>query len=178
MKVSKTKLKGVLKIQLDPFRDHRGAYLEIYDDALYRKLGISVKFVQDDYSRSFKRVLRGFHGDNKTWKLITCPFGRIYLVVVNADRKSKDFGKWESFVLSDEDHIQILVPPKHGLAHLVLSDEAIFHYKQSTHYDPKNQFTYRWDDKRFCVRWPVKNPILSRRDAVFEINSDRKLARH
>ena len=30
-----------------------------------------VTFVQDKISKSFQGVIRGFHGDNKTWKLIT-----------------------------------------------------------------------------------------------------------
>ena len=166
IKIFKTKLRGVLKIQLDAFEDRRGVYLETYNEAFYRKHGVKAKFVQDDYSRSRKHVLRGFHGDKKTWKIITCPLGRIYLVVVNCDTKSKRFGDWGSFVLSDKNHLQILVPPKHGLANLVLSDEAIFQYKQSTYYNPKAQFSYKWNDTKFKVRWPIKNPILSRRDKI------------
>lgn len=164
IKVLKTKLKGVLLIIPEAFRDFRGVYIETYNEALYRKCGVRVKLVQDDFSRSRKNVLRGFHGDNETWKLITCPMGEFYMVVVNCNRRSKNFGKWVSFVLSEKNHKQVLVPPRHGLAHLVLSKEAIFQYKQSTYYNPSKQFTYRWDEPRFGVRWPVKNPILSERD--------------
>ena len=166
MRVYKTKLKNVLKIQLDAFKDHRGVYLETYNIALYKKHGIAVKFLQDNYSRSRKNVLRGFHGDNKTWKLITCPLGRIYLVVANCNKRSSNFGKWAAFTLSDKNHLQILVPPKHGLAHVVMTKEAIFQYKQSTYYNPKTQFTYKWNDPQFNIRWPIKNPILSKRDRV------------
>jgi len=178
IKVSKTKLKGVLQISPDVFKDRRGEFVETYNKELYngliaryiehsaryRKKGINIKFVQDDISVSKKNVLRGIHADSKAWKLVSCIFGKIYMVIVNCDENSKDFGKWQSFILSDENKMQILVPPKHGNAFLVLSKEAIFTYKQSEYYNPKRQSTYKWNDSRFKIKWPVKNPILSERD--------------
>lgn len=164
MEVTKTRLEGIRLIKLDVFEDHRGEYIETYNEDLYRKNGIDIKFVQDDISVSTKHVLRGIHGDSETWKLISCLYGKFCLVVVNCDTESKDFGKWQSFILSDRNRYQILVPPKYGNGHLVLSDKAIFHYKQSTYYDPSKQFTYKWDDPKLNIWWPIKNPILSQRD--------------
>lgn len=166
MKVSKTKLENVLLVQPEIFKDHRGQYVETYNEKMYKKHGIDIKFVQDDISVSKKNVLRGIHGDPETWKLISCLHGEIYAVIVNCDEKSKNFGKWEFFILSEKNRQQVLVPPKFGTSHLVLSDYAIFHYKQSTYYNPKvlKQFTYRYDDSRFNIKWPIKNPILSERD--------------
>jgi len=166
MIVSKTGLDGVKIVKLDVFEDHRGQYVETYNEKDYRDHGIDVKFVQDDLSVSSRHVLRGIHGDDVTWKLISCLYGKFYLVVVNCDLDSKNFGKWESFVLSEYNRHQVLVPPKFGNAHLVLTDQAIFHYKQSTYYDPQRQFTYLWNDPQFNIWWPVKTPILSRRDEI------------
>ncbi len=166
MEISETKLKGVLLIKPDVFEDHRGEYVETYNEVLYNKNGINVKFVQDDISVSTINVLRGIHGDTETWKLITCLYGKFYFVVVNCDIESEEFGKWQSFVLSDRNRLQVLVPPKHGNAHLILSDQAIFHYKQTSYYDPSKQFTYKWDDPELNIWWPVKNPVLSMRDEV------------
>jgi dTDP-4-dehydrorhamnose 3,5-epimerase len=109
-------------------------------------------------------VLRGIHGDNVTWKLISCLSGKLYLVIVNCDKASRNFGQWQAFILSQKDRFQVLVPPKYGVAHLALADKIIFHYKQSTYYNPKIQFTFRWDDLGFKIKWPIKNPILSKRD--------------
>jgi dTDP-4-dehydrorhamnose 3,5-epimerase len=164
MDVTQTTLSQVLLIQLNNFEDHRGEYVETYNKKKYRDAGIDMEFLQDDYSVSSKHVLRGIHGDADTWKLITCPYGKFYLVVVNCDKTSPDFGKWESFVLSDKNHKQVLIPPQYGNAHLVLSDQAIFGYKQSSYYDPTIQFSYRWDYPEFDIWWPIKDPILSRRD--------------
>ena len=171
MEVLETKLHNVLLIKPDVFEDFRGFFVETYNEkeytkAIKEKTGYKVKFVADDVSVSSKHVLRGIHGDAETWKLIDCLKGRIYVVIVNCDEESQNFGKSESFVLSDTNRHQVLVPPKFGTSHLVLSEEAIFHYKQSTYYDPGvlKQFTYKWNDPKLGIWWPIKNPILSKRD--------------
>ena len=166
IKIIKTKLKGVLLIKPQIFQDRRGEYVETYNEALYRRRGIRVKFIQDDISVSRKGVIRGIHGDPKTWKLISCLRCKFYLVVVNCNAKSRDFGKWQSFVLIEKDKRQVLIPPNHGVAHLALANKIIFHYKQSTNYAPSIQFTYRWNDPRFKIRWPIKHPMLSKRDSL------------
>ena len=166
MHISKTKLDGVLLLKPEVFEDFRGQYVETYNEQFCRDNGINVKFVQDDISVSSRHVLRGIHGDAETWKLVSCMHGKFYLVVVNCDKESPDFGKWQSFVLSDVNRLQVLIPPKHGNGHVVLSDTAIFHYKQNTYYNPKGQFTYIWNDPKLKIWWPVKNPLLSQRDEV------------
>lgn len=166
IKVSKTSLEGVLKIERYVFEDFRGRYGEIHARRDYEAKGIDIDFVEQDFSMSKKNVLRGLHGDDRTWKLISCTYGSFYLVVLNFNKKSKQFGKWESFTLSPENKLQILVPPKFGNGHLVLTDKAVFHYNQSEYYSgAENQFTIRWDDPKFKIKWPIKNPILSKRDA-------------
>ena len=166
MKVTKTNLEGVLII--DPptnFIDFRGSYVETYNKRLYKKHGITQNFIQDDISTSKKNVLRGIHGDKNTCKLVTCLYGEFYLVVVNNNPNSQQFKKWQSFNLSDKNRKQVLIPPSYGNGHLVISDKAIFHYKQTTEYNRKGQFTIMWNDPEFKIKWPVKNPILSKRDS-------------
>ena len=164
MQVTKTKLEGVQLIRPEVFEDFRGQYVETYNDNLYQKNGIDVKFVQDDISVSSRHVLRGIHGDAETWKLISCLHGSFYLMVVNNDKNSKQFRQWHGFTLSDTNRQQVLVPPHFGNGHVVLTEKAIFHYKQNTYYNPRGQFTIKWDDPEYAMWWPIKNPILSRRD--------------
>lgn len=166
MKVTKTELDSVLLIEPAVFKDRRGCYMETYNEKLYTQHGIKVKFIQDDISVSKKNVLRGIHGDDQTWKLISCLYGEFYFVVVNCEVGSQEFGKWQSFILSDSNRLQVLIPPKYGNAHLALSDKVIFHYKQSTYYNPQKQFTYLWNDPKFNISWPITNPILSERDRL------------
>src|SRR5271157_2790365 len=121
MKVDRTPLDGVLAIQPPTvFEDFRGSYVEIYNETLYRDAGIAIDFKQDDISVSSRHVLRGIHGDRETWKLVSCLSGRFYLVVVNWDESSPQFGAWTSFVLSESNRQQVLIPPKFGNGHVVL----------------------------------------------------------
>mgnify|MGYP001213859975 CR=1 FL=1 len=168
--IKKTKLNGVLEITPPTiFDDFRGSYVETYNERIYKEAGIDTTFIQDDISTSRKDVLRGIHGDNNTVKLVSCLYGAFYLIVVNNDPQSPQFKQWISFHISDVNRKQILIPAKFGNGHLVLSDTAIFHYKQSTEYDRTGQFTIGWDDPNYKFWWPITNPILSTRDAGFEI---------
>lgn len=163
MKIKKTKLNGVFLLEHLEFKDHRGKYVESFNLQDFNKFK-KINFLQDDFSISKKNVLRGFHGDTKTWKLVSCIHGKFLLVVVNNVKKDPQYLKTFKIMLSDKKYQQVLIPPKFGNAHLVLSDKAIFHYKQSTYYDRAGQFTIKWNDPRLKIQWPIKKPILSKRD--------------
>ena len=109
-------------------------------------------------------MLRGIHGDSITWKLVSCLHGEFFLAVVNWDESSPQYSQWETFILSDKNRLQVLIPAGFGNGHLVLSDMAVFHYKQNTYYDRSRQFSILWNDSRLNIPWPIKNPILSSRD--------------
>ena len=165
MQVTESRLHGVKILKpASAFEDFRGIYLQTYNQKEYREGGVRVKFVQDDVVVSYKNVLRGIHGDNITWKLVSCLYGRVYAVVVNNDPDSDQFRKWESFVLSNDNRLQLLVPPRFGNSYLTLSDISLYHYKQSTLYKRDNQFTLAWNDPALGIWWPIKNPIVSMRD--------------
>ena len=177
VKVSKTKLEGVLLIKPESYEDFRGEYVETFNEkiyskeisknlkgTIYQKEALNLHFIEDDISTGNRGVIKGIHGDTKTWKLVQCLFGKFYLVVLNYNPKSKNYGKWEAFTLSDKNRFQVLIPPMYGNGHLVLSEYDIYHYKQSSYYDPKSQFTIKWNDPEFMIWWPIKNPILSLRD--------------
>ena len=167
MIIKKTRLKKVLLIKLKPFIDFRGKYLEIFNKELFKKTKVEINFKQDDISISKKNVFRGIHGDFKTWKLITCLDGEFLLVVVNNNKKDKQYKKYQIFKLSSKNNLQILIPPGFGNGHFVLSKKTIFHYKQTTLYDRKSQFTINWRDKKFNFKIPkMKKPILSKRDSI------------
>ena len=162
--VKETELEGVTTIQPYVFEDFRGEFVETFNDKIYRAQGIDIKWVQDDISVSTRHVLRGIHGDAVTYKLLSCLHGKLYFVVVNCDTESPDFGQWQSFILSDVTRMQVLVPPKFGNAYLVMSDKAIFQYKQSSYYNRAGQFTYKWNDPQLDIWWPIQDPIVSIRD--------------
>ena len=167
--IQETKLDGVKVIELDFFKDFRGSYQETYNQKEYIDSGLNVNFVQDDISISKYKVLRGLHGDTRTWKLISCLQGEFFLAVVNFDKSSDQYCKHDSFMLSESDNKQILIPPFFANGHLVLSEKTIFHYKQSTYYEGMGkQFTIKWDDPKIGINWPMNDPILSDRDSEVE----------
>tara|TARA_B100000902_G_C27321075_1_gene924508 strand:- start:2298 stop:2771 length:474 start_codon:yes stop_codon:yes gene_type:complete len=155
-------INGVVKRNLDAFVDYRGDLYTIWKDGDF-----DLSFNHDKISTSRKNVLRGIHGDDKSWKLITCLHGEIYFVIVDNRESSDTFMSWESMILSDRNKKQILLPPGVGNGFLVLSDHSVFHYKWSykgEYPDVKDQFTIKWNNKDLGIDWPIDNPILSKRD--------------
>ena len=160
----KTSLEGVFLVKPSVHEDSRGNFYETYNEKEYKEAGLTAVFVQDDVSKSAKGVLKGMHGDPGTYKLVQCTFGSVFAVVVNCDEVSKDFGKWESFILSDENKHQLYIPPMYGNGYFVLSRLAVYTYKQSSYYGQFQQFTYKYNDPRFGIKWPGQASIISERD--------------
>ena len=148
--------------QPDSFEDYRG---ELY--TLFKQEEHELVFNHDKVSVSRQNVLRGLHGDSKSWKLITCLSGVVYLVIVDNRPESPNYLKWDSIVLSETNRKQVLVPPMFANGHFVLSSQAVFFYKWSypgNYPDVKDQFTLKWNDPKINIHWPIDNPILSSRD--------------
>lgn len=169
MKVTRTRLEGVLVIQPRVFGDARGFFFETFQAARYREAcGIEASFVQDNLSRSVKGTLRGMHFQepNAQGKLVYVVRGAVYDVVVDVRRGSPTFGTWFGHALTEENKTQLWVPP--GFAHgfCVTSDVADFAYKCTALYAPHNERSVAWNDPAIGVAWPVAEPVLSPKDAA------------
>ena len=165
LQVEETTLKGVYLVKPSVQEDRRGNYYETYNEKEYKAAGLTADFIQDDISMSVKGVLRGMHGDPGTYKLVQCAYGSVYAVILNGDENSPEFGKWESFVLSAENRHQLYVPPMYANGFYVLSELAVYTYKQSSYYGDYKQFSFKYNDPRFGIRWPAAPEITSERDA-------------
>jgi dTDP-4-dehydrorhamnose 3,5-epimerase len=166
VRVAPTSLPGVLLIEPDVHRDHRGFLLETYHAEKYRAGGIPGPFVQDNHSRSTHGTLRGLHLQNRRpqGKLIRVVVGEIWDVAVDVRRGSPSFGQWAGVTLSAENFVQCYVPP--GFAHgfCVLSPVAEVEYKCTDVYDPGGEIGIAWNDPQLAIAWPVAAPALSDRD--------------
>lgn len=166
MKVTRTKLDGALIIEPDVFGDNRGFFVETFQQARYQEVGIDLPFVQDNYSRSSKGVLRGLHFQRTKpqGKLVRVVRGEVFDVAVDLRRSSSTYGKWEGVVLSEENMRQFYVPP--GFAHgfVVLSSIADFEYKCTDYYDPNDEGCVIWNDSAIGIDWPISSPVLSEKD--------------
>ena len=155
-------INGVVIREQDAFTDYRGDLYTVWKDGDF-----DLNFNHDKVSTSRKHVLRGIHGDNKSWKLVTCLYGEIYFVIVDNRESSDTFLQWEWMMLTDRNRKQVLIPPGVGNGFLVMSHRSVFHYKWSyegEYPDVDQQFTIKWNDPIVGVDWPIDNPILSRRD--------------
>ena len=164
MKVySDKKLREVKFLKNDTFKDFRGQIWTTWSQNHFQNL----KFNLDKFALSKKNVLRGFHGDNKSWKMVTCIKGSVLNVVVDFRVDSKNYLKYTSYNLSDKNKLCLLIPPNFLNSWLCLSKEAIYSYKwafKGKYIDSKNQISVKWNDKRINFNWPIKRPTLSERD--------------
>lgn len=157
-------------VEFDVFSDLRGEIWTSFISELEQKiLPKNIFFKHDKFNTNKKGVLRGIHGDHKTWKLVSCPIGEIEQVVVDLRADSESFRRWTKFVLNKANKIAILIPPGFGNAFCVLSKEALYHYKlayDGDYNDFDNQFTYAWNDESIGINWKINNPIVSERDMI------------
>lgn len=160
---------GMFLISSRIFPDERGFFRETFAAEAFRAAGLPHRFVQDNHSRSARNVLRGLHyqlAPKAQGKLVLVTEGEIFDVGADLRPSSRTYGKWAGVRLSGQGGEVLYLPP--GLAHgfVVLSESADVCYKVTADYAPKLDRGIRWDDPVLGIRWPVKNPVLSAKDAA------------
>ena len=168
MKVTETKIPGVLIIEPDVFGDHRGWFTETYNKPKYEALGITAEFVQDNMSFSAQKgTLRGLHWQNPPFaqaKLVSCSKGKVIDAAVDIRKGSPYFGQWVSVELSAENHRQLFIP--RGFAHgfLTLTDDVEFRYKCDNVYNKASEGGMRYDFVDWKEFLGKTEPVLSEKD--------------
>ena len=156
MKFIKTIIPGVFILEPSVFGDHRGYFLESFNLEKFEENVCSIKFVQDNESKSTKGVLRGLHFQKPPFdqtKLVRCIDGVVMDVVVDIRKGSPTYGKHMTVKLSGENKRQLFIPK--GFAHgfSVLSETAVFAYKVDNTYAPEYDSGIRYDDKELNIDW-------------------------
>jgi dTDP-4-dehydrorhamnose 3,5-epimerase len=177
MNVISCELAGLLVFEPKVFGDARGYFMESWNRRRYRECGLDAEFVQDNFSFSQRGVLRGLHFQkpNAQGKLVSVLQGEVFDVAVDIRRGSPTFRRWHGVKLCETSRRQFFIPPgfAHGFA--VLSPTALFHYKCTDYYSPKDEVTIRWNDPEINIDWPLQAPSLSERDAKAPLLSDLPL---
>lgn len=161
-------IRGVYIIEPNIATDMRGnIWTSFLKDQIQELLPEGMVFKHDKFSRSKNNVLRGIHGDTKSWKYVTCVYGEIYQVIVDMRPSSETYHQWQSFDIKEQNQKIILMPPMMGNAYYVMSSEAVYHYKlayEGDYFDANDQFSIKWNDPQINISWPSQKPILSPRD--------------
>lgn len=167
--VIKTKIEGLVILEPSVFGDDRGYFMETYNEEEFHQVGLNMKFVQDNESKSSKGVLRGLHFQRKfsQGKLVRVTKGEVYDVGVDLRNGSPTYGQWAGVLLTEKNKTMFYVPE--GFAHgfLVLSEEAVFNYKCTNLYAPEYDGGIRWNDPEIGVDWPldqIEEVLLSEKD--------------
>lgn len=166
MQVTKTDIPGVLVIEPEVHRDARGYFKEFYRADVFAAAGITVIFVQDNFSHSTRNVLRGLHYQlrHPQAKLISVLNGEVLDVVLDIRMGSPAFGQWSAVRLSGENQLQLFIPE--GVAHgfCVLSERVDFFYKNTDFYAAGDEYGVLWNDPSLNIDWPVSHPVVSAKD--------------
>ena len=162
------KINGLFEIQPKIHGDKRGYFFECYSERDFNSAGITVRFVQDNQSRSSKGILRGLHFQktHAQGKLVRVLEGEVFDAAVDIRPGSPTYGKWHSVILSSEKQNQFYIPP--GFAHgfLTLTNHAIFAYKCTDFYYSNDEGGIIWNDPEIGIKWPDigMDYILSEKD--------------
>ena len=161
MKLIKTKIKDLIILKSQIFKDKRGFLREVF-----RKDILNKNFPFDIMSYSKKNVLRGLHFQIKfpQAKLITVTHGKVLDVAVDLRKNSKTFGKYFSIIISQNDDFSFYIPENFAHGFVCLSKSCTINYRCSRFRDEKYEKTLAWNDPDININWPIKNPILSDKD--------------
>jgi dTDP-4-dehydrorhamnose 3,5-epimerase len=168
MHVKPTTLPDVLLLEPRVFGDSRGFFYESFNARRFHEIsGVDAHFVQDNHSRSGRGVLRGLHYQirHAQGKLVRVTRGAVLDVVLDIRRSSPTFGRWHAVELSEENKLQLWIPP--GFAHgfSVLADDTEFLYKTTDYWMPEHERCIRWDDPAIGIDWRLNGaPLLSDKD--------------
>ena len=168
------RLAGLTSVKPKEFPDSRGIFAELYKESDFKRAGIENDFVQDNWSKSTRNVLRGLHyqlAPKAQGKLVTVIRGQIFDVGVDLRPESPTFLQWEGVVLGERDSLYVPAGFAHGFC--VLSEETDVFYKTGGgEFDPELERGIAWNDPTLAIKWPIDNPILSEKDSRLPTWSD------
>ena len=170
MRVAATAIPDVLLLEPTIYEDERGFFFESFNQKRFEDAtGLNIRFVQDNHSRSVKRVLRGLHYQIRRpqGKLLRVTAGEVFDVAVDLRRSSSTFGKYVGTVLSAANKKQLWIPEGFAHGYFVLSDAAEVLYKTNDYYSPEDERCLIWNDPDVGIDWPKDGaPILSAKDRL------------
>lgn len=170
MQVTLTDLPGALLLKPRYFQDHRGYFVETYNERAAQEVGLSADFVQDNQAYSIRRgTVRALHFQvppQAQAKLVRVLRGRIYDVAVDLRIGSPTYGRWIGATLTAQRGEQIFVPRGFAHGYCTLEDNTEVAYKVDRYYAPECEQGIVWNDPTLAVDWPIAaaEAVLSDKD--------------
>lgn len=166
--IESTHLGGVVVLHARAIEDERGHFQELFRTDRFAELGLPVRFLQENRSRSRRGVLRGLHfqWDRPMAKLMRVASGRAFLVAVDIRPGSATIGRWYGREVAADDQLLIWAPSGFARGFCTLEDATEIEYKCTALYNPAGEAAIRWDDRAIGIEWPIPTPILSPKDAT------------
>ena len=87
-------------------------------------------------------------------------------VAVDLRKNSPTFGKYFSLIISHNDDFSFYIPKNFAHGFLCLSKYCTINYKCSDYRNSNFEKTLLWNDPEIKIKWPIKNPILSKKDKL------------
>ena len=168
MKFRRSLIEGCYEVEAPKYPDHRGWFLKSYQESIYRPEYLSKPFVEAYFSSSKRSVVRGMHFQTPTHdhdKLVLCISGSVMDVVCDLRQSSETYGRCHTVDLRAGDGRGVLMC--RGLAHgfCAHEDETVLAYLVTSEHSPDHDAGIHW--KSLPIVWPVKNPVVSKRDEQF-----------
>jgi dTDP-4-dehydrorhamnose 3,5-epimerase len=168
MKFQPLSLDGAYMIEPEPVADERGMFARTFCLREFEARGLDSRVVQCSISYNrWRGTLRGMHYQAAPFeeaKLVRCPGGAIYDVIVDLRPGSRTRMQWIAIELNSENRRMLYIPA--GCAHgfQTLMDHTEVSYQISEWYSPDHARGVRWNDEAFGIRWPIGDPIMSDKD--------------
>lgn len=165
MKSLETPIPGCFELRPVPFDDDRGRFVKSFTTFAFREMGLRFDWAEQYHSVSLYGVLRGLHFQlppHQHAKLVYCPVGEVFDVVLDLRVGSPAYGTWFSVQLSSSAANAIYIPS--GVAHgfQVISEQALLVYNVTSGYSPAHDSGIRWDTAG--VTWGASSLKVSVRD--------------
>jgi dTDP-4-dehydrorhamnose 3,5-epimerase len=171
MRFLETPLAGARVIEIVPHADPRGFFARTFCRDELVAAGLPGEFMQASVSYNLRRgTLRGMHfqaAPHEEPKLVRCTRGALHDVIIDLRPGSATRCRWFGVELSAENRRTLYVPP--GFAHgfQTLVDDTEILYQMAEPYMPGLARGVRWNDPAFGIAWPIADPFMSERDAVY-----------
>tara|TARA_B100000780_G_C21119467_1_gene453317 strand:+ start:1044 stop:1583 length:540 start_codon:yes stop_codon:yes gene_type:complete len=163
-----SKIKNPRIIRLTNFKDFRGKLSRVFCTESLKKKNLSFNIKQINHVLVKKKAtIKGMHIQLQPFneiKLVKVIKGKIFDVVLDLRKNSKNFLKYKVFIL-DSSTDNLLIIPKgfaHGFQSLTNNCEIIYCHSET--YNPKEELSINPLDPNISINWPLKKPIISSKD--------------